>query len=243
MPEMERYTFNEFADLTARWLGLRKEAVVSISGPSCIGKSVLAQILREKMHNTTVQVICMDNYLKSKYRGRAEYRNGSIDILRPDAYDWELLKMHLKCLKQNQMVTYDIYQRGIGWGEEDRLYPGRIVILEGLFLDSIQALECINPDLLIQIYADDEFIRSLRLRRDEFYRNNFPNFRRSPNESIEEINNTLVSDKIYTRAPINTNYIKIFVDEGFSIRIMDSALCDMKKDNTKTQAQYADTSK
>ena len=243
MPEMERYTFNEFADLTAQWLGLRKEAIVSISGPSCIGKSVLAQILREKMHNTTVQVICMDNYLKSEYRVTAEYRNDSIDILRPDAYDWKLLKMHLKYLKQNQMVAYDIYQRGIGWGEKGRLHPGRIIILEGLFLDSVQALECVEPDLLIQIYADDEFIRSLRLRRDEFYRNNFPNFRRSLKESIEEINNTLVSDKIYTRAPIHTNYIKIFVDEGFSIRIIDSVLYDMEKDDAMTEVKYADTSK
>lgn len=227
MSEMEKklFTFADFAHLIVQRISFDKGLIISISGPSCVGKSTLAKVLKGIIQNLiAVQVICIDNYLKTRYKSKVGFRNNVDSILDPEVFDWQLLKMHIENLKQGNTVSYDAYIRGVGWGQLDYLMPCKVIILEGLFLDSTQASNYIDSNLLIEMNADDDLIRKLRFKRDEYYRKNFKNFQRSESESLKEISNTIIANKIYERAERNYGYVKILVKSDFLVEIVDSKM-------------------
>lgn len=217
------YTFNEFADLIVQNTCYEKGAVICITGPSSVGKSTLAHCLARKYQNKVLaQVICGDNYLRRELKGKDSFRKCTSEILEPDSFDWELLKLHVEQLKKKERIFHDTYVRGVGWGKINCKRFSNILIIEGLFLDSVQASNCIIADMFIEISADDELIKKARLQRDGYYRERYPNFKRTESESLEEIKNTIIANKIYKRVKQKGNYLKVFVDSDFMIKIIEN---------------------
>lgn len=233
------YTFEKLADLIIDKLDYNRETVISITGPSCVGKSTLADKLAERIQSIiTIQVIRVDNYLKNRYKGKTKFRNNSDSILAPDVFDWELLKYHIENLKQGRKVCHNTYIRGKGWEQMNYLCPGKIIILEGLFLDSVQAFNFIDADLLIEMSANDELIRKLRLQRDKYYRENFKNFHRTELESMEEIDSTIIANRMYKREIKKNGYLKILVNNNCLIEIVKEVRNEKTETNKNITVYY-----
>ena len=88
------------------------------------------------------------------------------------------------------------------------------LFVEGLFLDSVQAAEYVEFDLLISLAAEDELIRKLRMERDDYYRQNYKNFSRTKDETLKEIEDTLLAGKSYKVCSGIDNYFRLQVLEN-----------------------------
>ena len=194
------YQYTEIAAQIAESVIDRQDRILGLTGTSSIGKSTFSEIIKEQLHTFgyTAQIISADNYLKKEFRAGTNFWNrldGS--FLRPAHFDWSLLKDHLNRLIQGQAYEKECYVRGIGWGVQTTFEPTDFYIVEGLFLDSVEAAEYMIYDFLITLTAEDHLIRTLRMERDAYYRRTSPSFTRTEEETLLEIENTLRASKSY----------------------------------------------
>ena len=206
--------YDAIADKLANEILENSQKIIGITGTSCIGKSTLTGILKEKIElSFSVTVIDVDSYLKEEIRGGKNYWNRCSDYLKPEYYDWQALSLDLKKLSSGISVEKLVYQRGNGWSGQVVYQPAEYLIVEGLFLDSVQAAEYIDYDRMIAITAEDDYIYNLRIERDEHYRQNFKGFTRTKEETIKEIESTLKAGKEYTVNKESCVRTEIFVQE------------------------------
>ena len=213
------YQYTEIAALIAESAIDRQDRILGLTGTSSIGKSTFSEIIKEQLHTFgyTAQIISADNYLKKEFRAGTNFWNrldGS--FLRPAHFDWSLLKDHLNRLIQGQAYEKECYVRGIGWGVQTTFEPTDFYIVEGLFLDSVEAAEYMAYDFLISLTAEDRLIRTLRLERDAYYRRTSPSFTRTEEETLLEIENTLRASKSYRISSHWERYLKLNVKGNYN---------------------------
>ena len=195
------YTYKVIAGMTAREIADASYHIIGITGTSSVGKSTFSRTLRKKLEiaGCQVQIISADNYLKPEFRaGHRFWNRKDSTYLKPEHFDWEAIRLDLEKLKNGQSVTKECYVRGTGWGPIQTVEPTQIYIIDGLFLDSVLTSKSLDFDLLISLTAKDGFIRSLRIKRDAYYRRTSENFTRTEEETLLEIENTLRASKSYT---------------------------------------------
>lgn len=215
------YRYETLADKFIQDIITDSKHVVGVTGTSCIGKSMFTKLISSKLQLTcSVTVINVDSYLKEEVRGGTKFWDYSHEYLKPELFDWKTLAYDVKRLKQGESVEIEAYVRGIGWGNTVVLEPADVIVLEGLFLDSVQAAEFVPYDMMIVLSAEDDFIRKLRIDRDNYYRKNFKEFKRTEEETLKEIENTLKAGKSYQVSDSISDYRKLFVEEGFWVTIL-----------------------
>ena len=198
------YEYKEIASMIAEYVLDHSRHVIALTGTSGVGKSTFSQMIAEQITSQgfAVQIISVDNYLKSAFRAGTNFWNrldGS--YLKPEHFDWEALCEDLGILRSGSSIDKSGYIRGTGWGTSFHYEPSDYYILEGLFLDSILASESMNYDLVIALTAEDSIIRSLRIQRDAYYRKTSKTFKRTEEETLREIENTLRAGKSYSVFP------------------------------------------
>ncbi len=141
-----------------------KALVIGITGGSGSGKTTIVNKIREIVEDFVF--IPQDNYYKS-----AEYMNNSnitaFNFDHPDAFDSDLIRKHLKALKNFKgidMPQYDfVHHRRTE--ETVRIEPRKLVIFEGIMIFSEKKiLDLIDLKIFIDTPDDIRFIR--RLKRD-----------------------------------------------------------------------------
>ena len=216
------YQYNEIADMLANKAIESNTHIIGLTGTSSVGKSTFASFVKAHIENYgyTAQILSADNYLKDSYKAGTNFWN-RIDspYLTPAHFDWKALSLDTSQLLSYLPVTKDCYIRGTGWGNEHIFTPTEFYIIEGLFLDSSEASDFMNYDLLISLTADDALVRSLRIERDAYYRKTSKTFTRTEEETLEEIKNTLTASKSYTIAVFRAPYIRLHAKGSYNATI------------------------
>ncbi len=104
--------------------------IVEIAGGSGSGKTTkIASKLKEKFKDKAI-LISIDDY----FIGASRINARGLNFDHPDAVDLDLLKEHLRLMKEGKVIEKPIYEFKTGerTGNE-RVNPKRIIILEGIF--------------------------------------------------------------------------------------------------------------
>ncbi len=216
------YTYEEMAVMIAQKILDNSCKLVGITGTSCVGKSTFTGMINAHLakEEYTTQIMKADDYLCRQHRGVTSYWNRvESSYLKAEYYNWELLKKDIGLLHGGNSVTGGCYTRGIGWEASRTMNPADCLVVEGLFLDSVQAEEYVAFDLLISLVAEDELIRKLRMERDDYYRQNYKNFSRTKSETLKEIEDTLLAGKTYEVCGEKENYLRLHVLENYHMKL------------------------
>ncbi len=146
-----------------------KTLLFGIVGGSGSGKTSIANALLRRMGEEKVDALLldMDAYYAPLEVVKARFHGGPINWDHPHAFDLELMASHLKALGQGLPIRKPIYDfktsDRVGW--EEPLYPGQVVVLEGLLLFALPEL---RDQMDVKIFVDtDADIRILRrIQRD-----------------------------------------------------------------------------
>jgi len=146
-----------------------KTLLFGIVGGSGSGKTSIANALLRRMGEEGVDALLldMDAYYAPLEVVKARFHGGPINWDHPHAFDLELMASHLKALAQGQPIRKPVYDfktsDRVGW--EEPLYPGQVVVLEGLLLFALPEL---RDQMDVKIFVDtDADIRILRrIQRD-----------------------------------------------------------------------------
>ncbi|MBI4914184.1 MAG: uridine kinase [Acidobacteria bacterium] len=143
--------------------------LVGIVGGSGSGKTSIAQELRRRIRKTGADVLMMDMdaYYAPLELVKARFGEGPINWDHPNAFDLELLALHLGSLRRGESIRKPVYDfqtsDRTGWSEP--IAPSEVIILEGLLLFALPEL---RDQLDLKIFVDtDADVRILRrIQRD-----------------------------------------------------------------------------
>lgn len=218
----KRYNYDVISSVLVKEIADTGKKFIAITGTSCVGKTSFTKRLKGKLEKThTVQVIGVDSYLKEQHRGGTKFWTGTDtkEFLTPVHFDWEKLKKDVSLLSVGMPIERQYYVRGIGWDNVKMLEPADIIIVEGLFLDSVQAAEWMEYDMVVKLEAQDDMIRKLRMNRDDYYRKHYENFKRTKNETLRETESTLRAGKSYQVCKNKWYYVKLLVEMDFKAKM------------------------
>lgn len=195
---------------------IRRMNLIAITGVSGIGKSTFVQLL---VKNSTfpISVICADDFLKRSYCGTNGFRNNTKEILCPEMFNWGLLNGVINSLRAGQLVIIPHYSHGYGWTDTNTIFPADIIIVDGLFLDSECCNSIIDFDLIITMECSKELLYQLRMKRDNYHRQNADSFSRTVEETEAEIENCILSNESYKRTASSNNVKRILIDDNLFI--------------------------
>lgn len=138
--------------------------IVGIAGGSGSGKTTFAHKVKNQVSSNTT-ILHMDSYyLPLKNIQKA---NGKINFDHPGAFDWELLRSHLKDLKDGKLIdvpTYD-FKSSERIGSKKLMDESNVILFEGIFsLFDQRIREMMDITCFLHVDSDIRFIR--RLHRD-----------------------------------------------------------------------------
>lgn len=204
----------------SRYILADEYKVIAVTGPSCVGKSTFTGMLTDELgKRVTFQVINVDCYLKETYRAGTKMWKGPEPHLMPKHFDWKRLSNDLNVLKSGRDIEKQMYVRGIGWSNKETIYAKEVFVLEGLFLDSMEASEFMEYDLLVKLSADDEMIKKKRMERDDYFREHFENFTRTKEETIKEAEQTIQAGKSYTVCENKWKCVRLKIREDYQAEV------------------------
>ena len=143
--------------------------LVGIVGGSGSGKTSIARELRRRIRRTGADVLMMDMdaYYAPLELVKARFGDGPINWDHPNAFDLELMALHLGAMRRGEPIRKPVYDfttsDRTGWSEP--VPPSQVVILEGLLLFAIPEL---RDQLDLKVFVDtDADVRILRrIHRD-----------------------------------------------------------------------------
>ena len=143
-----------------------KNIVIGIAGGTASGKTTIAQAIERSFSRNEVVILRQDNYYNSQDHITLEERL-STNYDHPNAFDFELLRDHLKLLSEGKIIEQPIYNftTHTRSSETHKIIPSRVIILEGIlsFADS-SLMDLMDIKVFLDTEADLRFIR--RLLRD-----------------------------------------------------------------------------
>ena len=140
--------------------------IISICGGSGSGKTTFTDKVRKEVKED-ISVIHMDSYYLPKLPKELQTSNGQPNYDHPNAFDWNLLRTHIKSLKKGKAINAPLYdfKKNSRIKKTVLIKPSKVVLFEGIFSlydESIRSLSDITAFLHVE--ADIRFIR--RLHRD-----------------------------------------------------------------------------
>ena len=140
--------------------------IISICGGSGSGKTTFTDKVRNEVKEN-ISVIHMDSYYLPKLPKDLETSHGQPNYDHPNAFDWKLLRSHIKSLKNGKSISAPLYdfKKNSRLKKTTLVKPTKVVLFEGIFSlydESIRSMSDITAFLHVE--ADIRFIR--RLHRD-----------------------------------------------------------------------------
>jgi uridine kinase len=139
--------------------------IIGICGGSGSGKTTLAQKLKNELHENSL-LLSLDSYYRN-LKGLSLSQKELFNYDEPSAFDLELLTNDLDKLAKGIAITppcYD-FKTSTRIGFEGPVESQRIIILEGLFLLSLEEIRE-RLDLSIFLNVDQDIRLERRLSRD-----------------------------------------------------------------------------
>lgn len=140
--------------------------IVGIAGGSGSGKTTFAQKILNSVGSPNVVILHQDSYyLPVPPEHLQVHGEGNFD--HPDAFDWPLLRAHLKTLKEGGIISVPVYDYKISrrTSEVELIGPCQVVLLEGIYsLWDETIRDLFDVKVYLHVDADIRFIR--RLHRD-----------------------------------------------------------------------------
>ncbi|MGV3775052.1 MAG: uridine kinase family protein [Verrucomicrobiales bacterium] len=146
-------------------MGVQLPYIIGIAGPSCSGKSWLAERLRKDLGKLAGRLSLDDFYLDRSHLPVVERGNCNFD--HPAAIDWALLEqtlVHFTAGKRAQAPLYD-FKTHCRRPEVRDLQPLPIIIMDGLWLFHHETIRRWFQ-LKIYIHAEVELCSQRRVARD-----------------------------------------------------------------------------
>jgi uridine kinase len=144
----------------------KRRLVIGVAGGTGSGKSTVAERVIGRIGSDQVAVIALDSYYLDQAHLTLEAR-AAVNYDHPSAFDWELLRTHVRALLEGQSVDVPIYEFST-FTRTDRVETvasAPIVIVEGiLVLWDAGLRELMDLKVFVDADADVRFIR--RLSRD-----------------------------------------------------------------------------
>jgi uridine kinase len=141
--------------------------LIGICGGSGSGKTTFAHKILKHVGAGKVSVLHMDAYYLHE-QPREHYTGaGHPNFDHPAAFDWDLLRQHLRALREGAPVQTPVYDftRNARSGETDEVPATRVVMLEGIFTLFDQTIrDLLDIKCFLQVDSDIRFTR--RLHRD-----------------------------------------------------------------------------
>lgn len=213
-------SLGETAASVASYVAKTGFKTIAITGPSSVGKSTFAAIIASELTQMGLKaaVVNADDFLKSELRGGDSFRIPSDAPLRPESFNFLALRGALDDLANGKDVKNWTYERGMGWRELVRT-DTRLdcYILEGLFLDSAEAMSALPSSLVLVLEAPWGVIAESRRHRDALVRRNRGSKFRSELETEREIDRTREAYMAYGRNMRRPSRVLLRLDSKFSL--------------------------
>lgn len=143
-----------------------KVFVVGVAGGTGSGKSTVAQRIIATVGRQNVAVLALDSYYRNQEHLSLAERV-AVNYDHPDAFDWELMSLHVKDLIAGKPVEVPVYDFATftRLDESQHLRPAPIVVIEGILVLWEPTLrDHMDLKVFVDADADVRFIR--RLQRD-----------------------------------------------------------------------------
>lgn len=140
--------------------------LVGIAGGSGSGKTTFAEKVVNLIGKEVVLHLHQDAYYLSRLP-EPLLINGKPNFDHPDAFDWALLRSHLREIKEGKAVECPVYDfvTSSRKPQTTRVGPAKAVVFDGIFaLWDQQIRETLDFRIFLEVDADIRFIR--RLHRD-----------------------------------------------------------------------------
>jgi uridine kinase len=141
--------------------------LVGIAGGSGSGKTTFARKVIQRVADPSVALLHQDSYYQASPSHHLRV-HGEPNFDHPDAFDWPLLKDHLKRLKAGEQVATPVYDFNTSSRSADRtelVGPCKTILVEGIFtLWDSDIRDLFDIKVYLHVEADIRFIR--RLHRD-----------------------------------------------------------------------------
>ena len=140
--------------------------IIGIAGGSGSGKTTFTQKVLSQVNDSRVGVLHQDSYYLPMPPAHLKI-NDEPNFDHPEAFDWELLRLHLESIKEGKPVGMPVYDYTISrrTAETQTIGPCKILIVEGIFaLWDENLRNLFDLKFYLHVESDIRFIR--RLFRD-----------------------------------------------------------------------------
>jgi len=140
--------------------------IIGIAGGTGCGKTTVVNQILQELPEGEVGVISQDSYYKDTSHLSYEERI-NINFDHPRSIDFELLEVHLKELKQGNIIKQPVYSfvEHNRTGDTINTLPRKVMIVEGiLILTNPELREMFDIKIFVHADSDERLIR--RLKRD-----------------------------------------------------------------------------
>ncbi|MBO8131404.1 MAG: uridine kinase [Candidatus Marinimicrobia bacterium] len=145
---------------------MKKAILIGIAGGTGSGKTSMAKNIVKDLNPNDVIIIELDSYYHDLSHIPLDMRHRH-NFDHPDAYDFKLLKEHIKSLLEGKPVNIPIYDYKTHTRKKEtiQVYGHRIIVLEGIMaLYDEELRDMMDIKIYIETADDIRFIR--RLKRD-----------------------------------------------------------------------------
>mgnify|MGYP003951461191 CR=1 FL=1 len=140
--------------------------IIGVAGGSGSGKTTFSEKIISRVSHEDAAVLHQDCYYSVSPPPEIKV-HGASNFDHPLAFDWELLKLHLRQIKEGgsiQVPVYD-YENSQRTSETQEVGPCKVLIVEGIFsLWDEHVRNTFDLKVYLSVAADIRFIR--RLHRD-----------------------------------------------------------------------------
>ena len=146
---------------------MEKIFLIGIAGGSGSGKTTFARKVLKGIKNLESTLLHMDSYYLHSQPQENYTSSGKPNFDHPQAFDWNLLREHLKELKSGQTIKCPVYdfKNSARTEEYEEIGPCKVVLFEGIF--SLYDQEIRNLlDIKCFLHVDSDIRFTRRLHRD-----------------------------------------------------------------------------
>ena len=130
--------------------------IIGIAGGTGSGKTTVVRKIVESLSKDEVVILPLDSYYKDSSHVPVEKRQ-DINFDHPNAFDWELLSLHIEMLRRGEAIEQPVYSFLTCTRQPETVHvePRKVVIIEGILALSDRKL-CELMDLRIFVDADPD---------------------------------------------------------------------------------------
>jgi len=200
--------------------------LILVGGGSSSGKTFVTESIINKIGKDKITYVTLDDYYKDQSSMSLEERM-KVNYDHPKAFDWPLMRSHLKELKKGHSIekpTYDFktLTRAI---PTEKIEPKEVIIAEGIMALVDKELRDLG-DLKVFISASDErrFLRRL-IRDHEERARQFENIVNQYFSTVQPMYNEIVSpSRNYADVIVNNDGVKNLAVEVLSCVVEEQVM-------------------